>query len=461
VIAKIIFRYVIWLLLVAFSMRAIAENEYYLGCINPVISGASQSLNAPVESITWKQIDPQDSVDKGIIDQAFNQILDAKFKSLEKTDNIPAPLSESLFEQLEQKIKAEEQIKNRRVLAQTNKIWPTGTTLKVAFDFTGTSADSFADYCSGLSNNDCQVKIKEFILNIAGQWSEHGNIYFSLSNNWDYADIRISFSQAGAWSKIGTDARTVNPLFATMNFHHSSWNNQTLLSSTVLHEFGHAIGLRHEHKSPLVPFKVDEQAAYAVYQQELGWDQNKVKNNIILLLNESETPLFVGDFDNESIMIYPFPRSIIEDDSLCPSNHEYFCVEPTYKLSDYDKQSIKQVYYYTESVVTVVKKDTNARNQVVWEIDIPVLEYAGNYYKARMVNQGNNNSQFLLVSAQQIDKPNTGNIPVFKDNKIEIDRVELRINGQPSTFYQATLILQSQNGNELIFAVTQLTEIDS
>jgi len=451
----------IFLLCEFYSMPALSaqQKNRVFSCANPVV--AQSNISIPEESITWKTLDANDSVAKNVIDESFNQLLNSKLTVIGTNASIPSALADNLFEHLEQQIKSEARKKNRRVLAQTNKIWPTGSNLRVAFDFSGTRAENFDNYCSGLSDADCQTKVKDYILNIAGQWSEHGNIYFSLSNNWDYADIRISFSQSGAWSKVGTDARTVNPAFATMNFHYSSWQYPELLRSTVLHEFGHAIGLRHEHKSPKVPFKINQQAAYDLYFQEFGWNQEQVKNNVILLLNESETPLFVGDFDNQSIMIYPFPRSIIEDDSLCPSSDNYFCVKPTTTLSDYDKESIKQVYYYTESVVTVVKKDTNARNQVVWEIDIPALIYEGNYYKVRMVNQSDNNSQFLLVSAQQIDKPNSTNIPVFNHNKIEISKVELRVSGEVSSFYQATLELKSKNANELIFAVTQLTEIES
>lgn len=50
-------------------------------------------------------------------------------------------------------------------------------------------------------------------------------------------------SPGGSWSYIGTDAITIPVESFTMNF---GFMDQP----TVMHEFGHALGLIHEHQSP-------------------------------------------------------------------------------------------------------------------------------------------------------------------------------------------------------------------
>jgi hypothetical protein len=50
-------------------------------------------------------------------------------------------------------------------------------------------------------------------------------------------------SQDGAWSYIGTDCRSIPLNEATMNL-------GFLDGGTAAHEFGHALGLAHEHQNP-------------------------------------------------------------------------------------------------------------------------------------------------------------------------------------------------------------------
>ena len=57
---------------------------------------------------------------------------------------------------------------------------------------------------------------------------------------------------AGSWSCVGTDIMKVEPSSPTMNL---SWVSDTedtddTEQGVILHEFGHTIGLGHEHQSP-------------------------------------------------------------------------------------------------------------------------------------------------------------------------------------------------------------------
>ena len=76
----------------------------------------------------------------------------------------------------------------------------------------------------------------------AGWWAQAANLKFDF-NNAPNAEIRIAFdSSDGAWSYIGTDCRSIPVNQPTMNL-------GFLDGGTTAHEFGHAIGLAHEHQN--------------------------------------------------------------------------------------------------------------------------------------------------------------------------------------------------------------------
>jgi len=81
----------------------------------------------------------------------------------------------------------------------------------------------------------------------------YANIIFTLEDDPDLADIRITFEyDDGLWSFLGTECRTVAPPARTMNL--GAVGTQSALyedeKGYILHEFGHALGLLHEHQSP-------------------------------------------------------------------------------------------------------------------------------------------------------------------------------------------------------------------
>lgn len=133
----------------------------------------------------------------------------------------------------------------------------------------------------------------------AGWWSQVANLKFNFNNALN-ADIRIAFDpDDGAWSWIGTESREI-PLDApTMNL-------GFLDGGTAAHEFGHAIGLAHEHQSPQGGLAWNE----AVVIREMAkppnlWDEQTTRHNI---LNKYTIDQINGTaFDPDSIMLYFFP----------------------------------------------------------------------------------------------------------------------------------------------------------
>ena len=100
----------------------------------------------------------------------------------------------------------------------------------------------------------------------------------------------------------------------------------------VLHEFGHALGLIHEHKQPNAQIPWNERAVIEYYRRTNGWDEAYTRSNV---LNKEMVDSYTR-FDPQSIMLYPVPKELTIGGFEIPwSNTE---------LSELDKQFILQMY---------------------------------------------------------------------------------------------------------------------
>lgn len=133
----------------------------------------------------------------------------------------------------------------------------------------------------------------------AGWWERAANLKFDFNNAPD-AEIRISFDPAGgAWSYIGTDCRHIPFEGPTMNL-------GFLDGGTPAHEFGHAIGLGHEHANPSGGIAWNEE----VVKRSLSgppnfWTPEMIRHNVFYKYSADQ--INGTAFDPDSIMLYWFP----------------------------------------------------------------------------------------------------------------------------------------------------------
>ena len=110
-------------------------------------------------------------------------------------------------------------------------------------------------------------------------------------------------------------------------------------SRTIIHEFGHALGMVHEHQNPNVTIPWNRPAVYAYFGGAPNyWSNSQVDNNILNTFSPSQTNS--GVYDKESIMHYFFPDGLTLDGSTFLQNNY---------LSDNDKSFIGQIYPYDYS----------------------------------------------------------------------------------------------------------------
>jgi hypothetical protein len=211
-----------------------------------------------------------------------------------------------------------------RAAALRNKLWERGRTLSI----------SFLD-----GDRAMHAKVEMF----AQEWTQVANINFAFGSNPN-AEIRIAFSQPGSWSLIGKDAldpRTPKH-HPTMNF---GWLTPGLpndqVRRVVLHEFGHALGLVHEHQNPATHIPWNKEAVYRFYQGAPNfWSKEQVDINIFQVYDQTLT--LHTEFDPRSIMLYPVPAELTTGGFSVGWNND---------LSDTDKAFIAQQYPPTKPPV--------------------------------------------------------------------------------------------------------------
>jgi serralysin len=135
----------------------------------------------------------------------------------------------------------------------------------------------------------------------------------NLQFSWEQppnTDIRITFRYAGSWSVIGTTCKNVLPKTRpTMNF---GWLTPGVTDNVarrvILHEFGHALGLIHEHQNPVNAIQWNKPAVYADLSGEPNnWDKATIDHNMFEQYPSND--IAGTTLDWHSIMMYPIAQS--------------------------------------------------------------------------------------------------------------------------------------------------------
>lgn len=196
------------------------------------------------------------------------------------------------------------QVRRRgRAIIPIGKLWMNGTMLRVRF-LGGTAAQQ-------------ATAVEQ-----ATWWTQQANLRIEVGDD-PGAEIRVAFDDTdGAWSYVGTDNHGIPLDQPTMNL-------GFLDGGTAGHEFGHAIGLAHEHQNPAGGIEWNE----AVVIRDLSgppnnWSEAQIRHNV---LNKYGVDQIKGtEFDPDSIMLYFFPGTWVRSGVGTHANKVLSAVDKSY-----------------------------------------------------------------------------------------------------------------------------------
>jgi len=212
-----------------------------------------------------------------------------------------------------------EALANTRAAVLESSKWPFNAVIRIRF-------------LEGTEHLKAQVK------HFASMWvaDDMAALTFDFIASGD-ADIRIAFTPgAGSWSLLGTDCQNeTDQTKPTMNF---GWLDDTSsdedIREVVLHEFGHALGLIHEHQNPDGGITWNTEAVENDLKGPPNfWDKDTIRRNV--LKHYDPATLISTEIDPLSIMMYPIPNKWTVGNFETGLNSD---------LSDTDRALIRRVY---------------------------------------------------------------------------------------------------------------------
>lgn len=192
------------------------------------------------------------------------------------------------------------------------------------------------------------------VIRVAREWMQYANVVFDFEENGaprmcrgdGHEDIKIDFvDNRGWWSAYGTMSRQRDPSMNlqffgvdTPRYTNGQPARELELRRTILHEFGHALGMMHEHQSPNAECdsEINWDAAYQMGAR-LGWDKQMVHAQMRQLANVEEFNMTA--VDRRSIMHYSLPPELFN----LGRNSRCWVVDND-DLSDQDRQFMAAVY---------------------------------------------------------------------------------------------------------------------
>lgn len=169
-----------------------------------------------------------------------------------------------------------------------DSLWSTGQHLHIVF-------------ADGTPEQQADVKA------IAPEWTKYANLTFDFGTataDFSQDDVRISFQGSGSHSALGRQALgaarsgqvSMQLSTATHGGSPKAWRR------TILHEFGHLLGLLHEHQNPRAKIRWNEQYV-TQYLSKNGMSAAEARDNVLTTAGGEGK-----DFDPKSIMLYYLPR---------------------------------------------------------------------------------------------------------------------------------------------------------
>lgn len=237
-----------------------------------------------------------------------------------------------------------------RQLYDGSRRWETGRTLRV---------------CLFGANKSVATLVRE----VASEWNQFSStiLDFGPAGSWNnclspqsgFFQIRIGFSERGYWSVVGKDSESLlDPMVPSMNleafnriYSEAKFPSATVLAqadayhkAAIRHEFGHALGLLHEHQNPTLNC-FDEMKWTGpgnVFEYFSGppnhWSEEQVTRNLGFI-GQTDPQYVAGASDPKSVMMYALASNIFKSGSASKCY-----ISKNFEISTKDKEVIAAIY---------------------------------------------------------------------------------------------------------------------
>lgn len=313
---------------------------------------------------------------------------------------MPAPGEEHVVHQMKQNSNSTDHFHRLRAAFFTAKLWPKGHTIKVQFlphapntplaswtmievmkdrreaDGSAAPIDPIEYKIRGMSHEDAVKTVVreriEPITDLKFEFVPHGG------------NVLIGFvSGKGSWSMLGTDCiKASQNGQKTMNL---GWMD----AATIMHEFGHVLGMIHEHDNPKQnPIQWNLPVLYKWAEQTQGWSKDQTDKNIVQRYKVSQ--LNASNFDPYSIMLYFFPAKLTTDNKGTNINQRLSKTDVNWisKMYPGGPESATQFYdkvYGSSGVAGTAKNLFKMPLMLIWLIPliIAIVIFAWRIWKQR------------------------------------------------------------------------------
>ena len=227
-------------------------------------------------------------------------------------------------------------------------IWPDKSEIKIYF-----IKQQQVNYKNQVVTNKYSDKVAKFVMDII---TKHISPLVNLNFKWDItdpsitqenSDVRIMFvPELGAWSQLGTECLTIPKNEATMCLgwvDSDSDYDDIIYKGTgivVIHEFGHMLGMIHEHSREDATIKWNDEFVI----QKLGgppnnWSPEEIKTQ---MFNTVKLNQYNGsEYDPSSAMHYFFPDDYFLNKPKLQKITQLSCLDKTWLNKQYPGKMFK------------------------------------------------------------------------------------------------------------------------